>query len=58
MLAHLLGRSSDLSVLLGVALNTVQSLGLNRLDYNVAMERITSTLSENQRHKLLRREVG
>ncbi|KAI1609303.1 hypothetical protein EDD36DRAFT_66452 [Exophiala viscosa] len=58
MSAHPLGQSAELSVLLGAALKIAQSLGLDRLDHNTTLEKITSTSSEEQRHKLLNREIG
>ncbi|EXJ82173.1 hypothetical protein A1O1_08242 [Capronia coronata CBS 617.96] len=58
MSAHSLGRSSELSVLLGAALKIAQSLGLDRLCHNPTLEQILPTTSEEQRHTLLQREIG
>ncbi|KIW54568.1 hypothetical protein PV05_06920 [Exophiala xenobiotica] len=58
MSAHFLGQSSELSVLLGGALKIAQSLGLDRLDHDPASEKITSSSTEEQRHKLIKREIG
>lgn len=58
MSAHSLGRSTELSVLLGTALKIAQALGLDKLDYNAAREKIDETSSKAQRHYLLRRELG
>lgn len=58
MSAHSLGRSSELSVLLGAALKIAQSLGLDRLCHNPTLEEISPTTSEEQRYTLLQREIG
>ncbi|KEF58178.1 uncharacterized protein A1O9_06104 [Exophiala aquamarina CBS 119918] len=58
MSAHPLGRSSELSILMGSALKIAQSLGLDQLRQNPALEQILPTTSEEQRHTLLRLEVG
>lgn len=58
MSAHSLGQSAELSVLLGGALKIAQSLGLDKLDYDSSLEKITNTSTEEQRHKLIKREIG
>ncbi|KIX99221.1 uncharacterized protein Z520_04797 [Fonsecaea multimorphosa CBS 102226] len=58
MSAHSLGRSSELSVLLGSALKIAQSLGLDQLCHNPTLEQILPATSEEKRHTLLRTEVG
>ncbi|KAJ5296338.1 uncharacterized protein N7443_007231 [Penicillium atrosanguineum] len=58
MSAHPLGHSQELAVLLDAASKIAQGLGLNRLSYDKALENITSSSQEEQRHKLLKREIG
>ncbi|KIX07436.1 uncharacterized protein Z518_02089 [Rhinocladiella mackenziei CBS 650.93] len=58
MSAHSLGHSSELSVLLGAALSIARSLGLDRLHHDPTLEKITNSSPEDQRHKLLKREMG
>ncbi|KIW18946.1 hypothetical protein PV08_03235 [Exophiala spinifera] len=58
MSAHSLGQSAELSVLLGGALKIAQSLGLDRLDYDASLDEITTTSTEEQRHRLIKREIG
>ena len=58
MAAHPLGRSSELSVLLGAALKIAQSLGLDRLEDDPALETVTESSTELQRHQLLQQEIG
>jgi hypothetical protein len=58
MSAHPLGRSSELSVLLGAAVKIAQSLGLDRLDHAPVLESIDASSSEEQRYRLLQREIG
>ena len=58
MSAHPLGRSAELSVLLGAALKVAQALGLDKLNCNVAQEKIDKSSSGDQRHRLIRRELG
>ena len=52
MSAHPLGRSSELTVLLGAAQKIAQSLGLDRLGPDVAND------SEEQKHLFLQQEIG
>jgi hypothetical protein len=58
MSAHPLGRSTELSVLLGAALKIAQALGLDKLGYNAVLETIDETSSKEQRHRSIRRELG
>lgn len=58
MSSHPLGHSTELSVLLGAALKIAQALGLDKLHYDAALEKIDKTSSEEQRYRLLRREIG
>ena len=58
MSAHTLGLSEDLSVLLGAALKIARSLGLDRLKYNPALDSIQEVSTIQQRHRVLRREIG
>ncbi|CAO2650802.1 Nn.00g090990.m01.CDS01 [Neocucurbitaria sp. VM-36] len=58
MSAHSLGRSTELSVLLGAALKIAQGLGLDKLDHDVALEQIDKSSSADQRHLVLKRELG
>ncbi|EXJ91472.1 hypothetical protein A1O3_00020 [Capronia epimyces CBS 606.96] len=58
MSAHSLGRSAELSVLLGAATKIAQSLGLDRLDYKPALDDIDENSSKAQQDRVLRRELG
>ncbi|KAJ5633131.1 hypothetical protein N7490_009470 [Penicillium lividum] len=58
MSAHPLGHSQELSVLLGAALKIAQCLGVNRLHHDPAMEIISGNSKEEQRNKLLKREIS
>jgi len=58
MSAHSLGNSGELSVLLGAAFKIAQSLGLDRLKYDPVLEDIRDSSSDEQRHQVLRREIG
>lgn len=58
MSAHPLGRSTELSILLGAAVKVAQALGLDTLDYNATLEDIDKTSPQDQRHRLIKRELG
>ncbi|KAJ9624335.1 hypothetical protein H2204_010891 [Knufia peltigerae] len=58
MSAHPLGQSAELSVLLGGALKIAQSLGLDKLDYDASLDETTNASTEEQRHRLIKREIG
>ncbi|KAJ9640561.1 hypothetical protein H2204_003189 [Knufia peltigerae] len=59
MSAHPLGRSTELSILLGAAVKVAQALGLDKLDYNATLEKdIDPTSPQDQRHRLIKRELG
>ncbi|KAF7560187.1 hypothetical protein G7046_g3981 [Stylonectria norvegica] len=58
MIAHPLGRSAELSVLLGTALKIAQALGLDKLSHNAALDEIDEASSHEERHRSIRRELG
>ena len=58
MIAHPLGRSAELSVLLGTALKIAQALGLDKLSYNAALDDIDELATHKQRHNSIKREIG
>lgn len=58
MSAHSLGQSSELSILLGAALKIAQTLGLDKISHNAAVDEIDASSSNDQRHRSLNREIG
>ena len=58
MSAHPLGRSAELSVLLGSALKIAQALGLDKLQDDAALDSINESSSREQRHRSTQRELG
>ncbi|KIW10671.1 hypothetical protein PV08_11635 [Exophiala spinifera] len=58
MSAHPLGRSTELSILLGAAVKVAQALSLDKLDYDASLETIDATSSPEQRHRLIQCELG